>query len=331
VFATVTTLKAPVQETLAFVAYHLRSGVDHMYLFFDDPEDEAIPSLQGKKRVTCVRCNAAHWKRLGVEDGASLQERQHANATYAFCQARRADMDWIAHIDSDELLYSSGSLRALFSAVSPQTDVLLFPVMEAVPQRLQYRCPFQEISLFKHFLNMQVDEAAFTMRRYDRLRYWANAQIWRRKKQVATMLGCTHSQIIGDYLLGHMVGKSATRTTAKVRRMGNHLPVTGGEKLRLSVAVEGAVLHYDCQGYEPWKAKWNRRVTGHADFDTSRFAFHRKRQLRQFGVAYNEDCEKALVDLYKKWYFVPAYERTIMQGLNLMRRVDLSPSRFEMP
>jgi len=278
-----------------------------------------------------VRCSTVHWERLGVGDGASLQERQHANATYAFYQARKAGMDWVAHIDSDELLYSKEPLRTLFSNVSPRTDVLLFPVMEAVPQRLQYQHPLQEISLFKHFLNMQVDEAAFTMGWYDRTRYWTNAQIWMRKKQAATVLGCAHSQIVGDYLLGHMVGKSATRTTANVRRVGNHLPVTGREKLRLSVAVDGAVLHYDCQGYEPWKAKWKRRITGRADFDTSRFAPHRRRQLRQFRTAYNEDCEEVLADLYKKWYFVPEYERITMQRLGLIRRVNHLPFFFEMP
>jgi hypothetical protein len=37
----VTTLQAPLHETLMFVNYHLNIGADHIYLFFDDPGDAA--------------------------------------------------------------------------------------------------------------------------------------------------------------------------------------------------------------------------------------------------------------------------------------------------
>lgn len=329
--STVTTLNVPLQETLAFVSYHLRSGVDHMFLFFDDPEDKAISFLDGKDQVTCVRCEEEHWARLGVEADASIQEKQISNATCALQHARKRGIDWIAHIDSDELLYSGKSLHALFSAVSPDVDVVLFPVMEAVPQKLRYRHPFQEISLFKHYINLDVDDVSFTMKPFDHGRYRIRSQVWRRKKQLATLLDCRHTNVIGSYVLGHKVGKSATRTTAHVERMGNHLPFPAETKrLCLSVAPDGAVLHFDCRGYEQWKAKWENRVHGNANFDTSRFAPHRRTQVRLFRAAYEQGDKKALVDLYKKWYFMSSYERSLMRGLGLVKQIDLPPSLFAM-
>ncbi len=57
-----TTIRATLADTLAFVYYHLNIGVDHHYLFFDDPDDPSINVLAREKRVTCIRCDADHWR-----------------------------------------------------------------------------------------------------------------------------------------------------------------------------------------------------------------------------------------------------------------------------
>ena len=322
--ATATTIQASLKETLSFVGYHLRTGVDHMYLFFDDPQDEAFPRLQNHARLTCVRCTEDHWKDLGVEDPASVQQRQKANATYAFRQAKEAGIDWVAHIDSDELLRTSQPLPEYFAAMSPEVEVVLFPVLEAVPQQLEYQNSFREISLFKYFPCIRGDNSALTMTTLGRAWYWGHAHLWKRKKQIATVLGCEHSQIVGRYLLGHMVGKSATRTTASVDAVENHRPAPpSGEVLWASVATEAAVAHFDCRGFSQWRRKWARRVEGVADFDTSRFAPHRRRQLRQFRKAYSERDDRALQRLYKRWYVMPNRERDILTRLGLVRRDSL--------
>jgi len=330
--ATATTIQAPLEETLAFVGYHLRTGVDRMYLFFDDPGDEALPVLRNYAQLTCVPCNDTHWTNLGVEDISSVQQRQRANATYAFRKAEEEGIDWVVHIDSDELLRTPKPANEYFSTVSPGVDVVLLPVMEAVPQWLQYHHPFWDINLFKYFPRVRGDNSQLSMTSLDRARYRVHAQLWRRKKQVATALGCDHSQIVGRYLPGHMAGKSATRTTASVAGLENHRPVPrSGEVLGMSVGTDAAVLHFDCRGFAQWKAKWARRVNGTADFDISRFSPHRRRQLRLFRDAYSQDGEYALRDLYKRWYFMPDRERSILRALGLVKTVDLASSLFEWP
>lgn len=323
--ATTTTLDAPLEETLAFVGYHLRMGIDRMFLFFDDPDDDAIPILEDHDRLVCVRCDGTHWERHGVESIASVQERQKANATQAFWEAREDEIDWVVHVDSDEFLYLPESTKHYFSTVSSEVEVLLFPVMEAVPQRMRYRRPFREISLFKYYPQVRGTNDQFRMAPLDRGRYSVHSQLWRRKKQVATVLGCDHSHVVGRYLPGHMAGKAATRTTASVVGLENHRPVPcSGEVLRASVTTDAAVLHFDCRGFPQWKSKWARRVEGMADFDVSRFSPHRKRQLRRFQDAYSRDDDQALKELYKSYYFIPDYERMVMKGLGLVKEINLS-------
>ena len=49
---TSTTLKTSLKSTLDFVNYHMNIGIDHMFLFFDDPKDEAIKILLDYPSVT---------------------------------------------------------------------------------------------------------------------------------------------------------------------------------------------------------------------------------------------------------------------------------------
>ena len=49
---TVTTGKVSLRNTLDFVNYHLNIGIDHMYMFFDDPKDVAINILSKYEDVT---------------------------------------------------------------------------------------------------------------------------------------------------------------------------------------------------------------------------------------------------------------------------------------
>lgn len=328
--ATVTTIRASLEETLAFVSYHLRTGVDHMYLFFDDPEDEAIYFLEGDSRVTCVRCDERHVRKCGLDKSASLQKKQNANATYAFKDARRRGAEWLVYLDSDELLYCRKPTNEFFSAMEAEIDVVLFPVMEAVPQKLRYHRPFEEISLFKFYPKVAPGGKRFEMGEWDSLCYKIWTKVWHLRKRMATALGVSHSQIIGHFILGHSVGKSAVRTSSNISPLNSHLPAPeGNRELRLRVPFNGALLHFDCRGYGRWREKWERRVTGKTGWNTTRFSHRRKKQRRQFREAYSQESERALRDLYKRWYFMPDYERTILEGLGLVKEIDLSLSLFE--
>ncbi len=104
-----TTIRATLADTLAFVYYHLNIGVDHHYLFFDDPDDPSINVLSREKRVTCIRCDADHWRiHAGSfrESDRSTVNKQKINSEVASKMAREQAYTWIGQIDADELIYA---------------------------------------------------------------------------------------------------------------------------------------------------------------------------------------------------------------------------------
>ena len=67
--------------------------------------------------------------------------------------AREANMDWIIHLDTDELLHSVSakeySLRQLMLDVPNSVDMVVFPNYESAIERDDTKEPFSEVSMFK--------------------------------------------------------------------------------------------------------------------------------------------------------------------------------------
>ncbi|MCJ7726070.1 MAG: glycosyltransferase family 2 protein, partial [Acidimicrobiia bacterium] len=146
-----TTVRAPFEVTWSFVTYHLNLGIDHMYVFLDDPADPAGPRLAELPGVTVVKCDAAHWARLGLDGGrdAPIEARILANTNEAFRRARSEGFDWFVHLDVDELIHVPIGVQRLLDAAPGRIDALLLPLLEAVPRRPDHLRPFEEITAFK--------------------------------------------------------------------------------------------------------------------------------------------------------------------------------------
>ena len=301
-----------------------------MYLYFDDPEDPSISRLQSEGRVTCIPCDNAHWEREGVAPDAYVQTRQMSNATRAFQLAQVAGFEWLAHIDADELLYAKNSLVELFAESPAGADVLVFPTKEAAPQHFHYEHPFQEISLFKfdpsaHLLQGNIFKSN-VQRRVRRV----SAVTWQNRSRFLRKIGYDHPTLIQSLLLGHTNGKAATRTSVPVSVIGNHRPQVEKEcPLRVYMLTRGAVLHFDCMGYDHWREKWKSRIEGVANFDTGRFREDRKRLLTMFRTAAQTENEESLQNLYAQLYFIPLHKRTIMNAFGVIDKIHLSKDLFQ--
>ncbi|CAF1935921.1 unnamed protein product [Brassica oleracea var. botrytis] len=79
--------------------------------------------------------------------------KQSLNMEMAIVMAREAGMDWILHLDTDELIYPAGarehSLRRLLLDVPPNVDMVIFPNYESSVERDDIKDPFTEVSMFK--------------------------------------------------------------------------------------------------------------------------------------------------------------------------------------
>jgi len=328
--ATATTIKAPIGQTLNFVRYHLRSGIDHMFLYFDDPEDPSISRLQSEGRVTCIPCDEAHWESQGVAPDASVQARQMRNATRAFQRARAAGFEWLVHVDADELLYAKNALLELFTESPAEADILVFPTKEAVPQDVHYEHPFQEISLFKYDPSSHLIQGSIFKSNVQRRVRRVSSVTWQYRRRLLRKMGFDHPTLLQSFLLGHTNGKAATRTSVPASNIGNHRPQVDMKRpLRVYTLSRGAVLHFDCMGYDHWREKWKSRIEGVANFDTGRFREDRKRLLTMFRTAAQTKNEKQLQNLYTQLYFIPLHERAVMGVLGMIEKIHLSKDLFQ--
>lgn len=322
--STVTTLKAPLNETLMFVNYHLNMGVNHMYLFFDDPNDNCIDALADYKKVTCIRCDSNHWENLLAQQSealdrdwtqieplqlrqtlsSSLDHRQILNANYAFQLAQQDGYDWLIHMDSDELLYAQESLDVLLSKVSPKIEVLVIKPLETALEKDKYESFFEEVTLFKSLP-------------------------WLGQKYLAYFLGCQRVFQNGSYFRAHPFGKSAVRTNAKIKSIDVHYPIAAtGHKLRAKRSFRIKLLHFDCCGFESWQRKWIGRYDGSATYAQDDVPT-RQKQLAQFGEAYESGDVNKLQDLYRRLYFFSNYEYKVLSLLGLLQRIQLNPQLFQ--
>jgi hypothetical protein len=317
----VTTVHAPFHETLMFVNYHLSIGVDHMYLFFDDPTDAAADALTRRSRVTCVRCDLEYWNSSGSPTHRTVNQRQWLNARAGLDLARRAGFDWIVHMDSDELLYSEKRLGELLAEVPDEVHVLKFPTMEGVVDRFEYHRPFEEISLFKVHPARLGGNLRITPE--ERTRLSRDAAAFRRKLRWARLLGCASISADG-YLRGHTEGKSAVRTSADLEGLGCHQPVpTAKETVRATVADDAWLLHFDCRGFATWKDKWQKLNRPGVVLSP-----HRRHKVQRFAAISETRDANRLSAFYKELFFVGPYDRFILTRLGLLRRLGLDPMLF---
>ncbi|GAA0144051.1 glycosyltransferase [Lithospermum erythrorhizon] len=110
--------------------------------------------------VVWLRCR---WSRIWDETWLSyffykpcnyeLFVKQSLNMEMAIVMAREADMDWIIHLDTDELIHPDGareySLRQLLAHMPNNVDMVIFPNYESSVERDDVTEPFTEVSMFK--------------------------------------------------------------------------------------------------------------------------------------------------------------------------------------
>lgn len=317
---TATTLRSSYTDTVNFVYYYLNSGIDHMYLFFDDPEDKAISALEKEAMVTCFKCDQAYWGQVekfvrrdrgirGYEPGVdtlNLNDRQITNANFALKLARERGYDWIVHVDSDELVYPLEDLRQQLKKIDQGISEVRFNVREAIASKLEYKNVFEEVTIFKKSVS-------------------------KIRILIAQGLGCS-LVLDGEYFRGHKVAKCAVRTNSKIVSMSIHNPfyAPGFGKAVKSKSVK--LLHFDNMGFESWKKKWQWRLDGTAAAPGMRE--NRLKQMNMFrecheSVVSNADNE--LKKLYKLLNTPSKYQFFVLGLLKMTEKCQLSHERFLQP
>ncbi|WOL11049.1 glycosyltransferase-like [Canna indica] len=235
-----TSTSAGLEQIIPWLFYHKVLGVSQFLLFVEGkaakPHVSAVlESISGVKviyRTTELEEKQAKsriWNETWLAGffykpcNYELFVKQSLNMEMAIVMARNSGMDWIIHLDTDELIHPAGareySLTQLLSDVPANVDLVIFPNYESSIERDDIKDPFSEVSMFKKNFDHLPRETYFSM------------------YKEATRTN-------PNYFLTYGNGKSAARVQDHLRPNGAHRwhnYMKAPNEIKLD---EAAVLHY---------------------------------------------------------------------------------------
>jgi hypothetical protein len=253
--------REPVVLVLTHLAWHLAAGAAEVHLFLDDPADPVAGPAAALPGVTVTRCDAGFWARhpSGRRPGL-ITARQAFCATLAY---GRAGVEWLVHLDADEFL--SAPLAPALARHVGHRGAVVIPVRERV-----YARPDPE-ALFEGLFRIPQPPA-------------------RRGHPLLAPL----APFAPAGVLGHALGKSATRTGLEVALHCHFPKPRDGAAEVPKVAAEGVVLlHFDGLTPAHWLAKQRARIGANGP------AFlgpHRQAQIAALAACQGPAEERALHD-----------------------------------
>jgi hypothetical protein len=291
-------------DTVRFVNYHLKLGIDLIVLFLDDPADPIMEFLTGHISVHMISCDSAYWTARGRDAPAGLGGRQVINLNYGMKLAAVEGFDWMIHIDNDELLRPEDDIKFLLSQEQETVNSVHFFLKEAVAEQDQYDTIFAA-TLFRNLLPGLIERAV------------AN-----------DFLGCPQAFFEGEFFRSHTASKCAVRLDAGIEWMSVHEPERPRATPATAILTEQIeLLHFDNIGFDSWRNKWAQRLTEPPGLPGKRPNRHRQRALfeQAYGNAANE------LALYSRLCKIPDREKRILMDHGLLSVVTLPPEMFEQP
>uniref|UniRef100_A0A7S0RE07 Glycosyltransferase family 92 protein n=1 Tax=Pyramimonas obovata TaxID=1411642 RepID=A0A7S0RE07_9CHLO len=235
-----TTTGDGLDRIIPWLKYHRSIGIDMFYLFAEEktatPEVASVletmpdvllwkPSKALDQRRAGSRIWGESWLRgfFNKPCNHALFVRQNLNLEIAIKQAALDEMDWILHIDTDELMYPGGapnySLRTVLASIKDDVHTVVFPNYESIVENDHVQDPFNEVTLFKRNFDHVIRETYFSSYR----------DVTRENP---------------NYFLTYGNGKSAARIRPGLRPNGAHRFHSYKKPPYEIKASEAAVLHY---------------------------------------------------------------------------------------
>lgn len=113
----VSTAKGSLSQIARFAAYHLDLGANRIHIHLDVPNQEVAARLSHPK-LRFIQCDDAYWAGKPNRARSTHQMRQAHNATRIY---RMSQLDWLAHVDLDEVMLPPARMTELLAQVDPHT------------------------------------------------------------------------------------------------------------------------------------------------------------------------------------------------------------------
>ncbi|XP_073015728.1 glycosyltransferase-like At2g41451 [Primulina eburnea] len=166
----ISTSSAGLEQILPWIFYHKVIGVAKFFLFVEGEAAspavyKVLDSIPGVRVVRRTReldeqqAKSRIWNETWLSSffykpcNYELFVKQTLNMEMGIVMATEAGMDWIIHVDTDELIHPVGSsqysVQKLLLDVPQDVDLVIFPNYESIVERDDIKEPFSEVSMFK--------------------------------------------------------------------------------------------------------------------------------------------------------------------------------------
>lgn len=226
----VTTVRAPLRTVLDFAAWHLELGAHRLFLHLDEPDPDTFAILRAHPRIRPITTDATYWKRIGNRP-RKHQVRQTKNATRTY--EKRADVDWLAHVDIDEFLIPDEPVADILARLGPDTLVARMRPMEAL-------APQVEGENHWNFKTLTLDP--------------------KERRKVSTEVWPTYGPYLNGGFLSHVAGKIFVRTGLPEPEFKIHnIYSAGTENPGAQELPQIQLAHMHARNWTDWLAQYRYR------------------------------------------------------------------------
>lgn len=134
-----------------WLRYHLSLGICHVFVHVEDTP-ELLPMLASAEFAPFVTVThvSAHDAQKNSANGNyyTLMQRQEAQVRRSLDECPRHGIDWLFHIDDDELIHLEVPFAQLVQEAGPGCACIVLQNVEGIPRKPDYENIFEEIDLF---------------------------------------------------------------------------------------------------------------------------------------------------------------------------------------
>ena len=304
----VSMMRDPGEVLKTFVRYHRNIGFTDFIILFDNPEDpdlEMAASLEGVTAVPVDQKVRDEWRQLRHFDQCkefvdnTVGARQLLNIEYGFNLALKMGIDWLLHIDIDELFYIKNgdgqSHVASLEETGKQSGV--YYNYEAVPQSFDIENYFHSVDTFKK---------PASLLKYQKIECH---RIWPAGRR---------------YFNFYINGKAMTKVLPGVFPLGAHRWIHEQGPLDKIVFYNPSILHFSVCGYQYFEQKYRHR----GNFSDMRMQI----DMRKAGAILDLDARDAYAsgdealarEIYRQRVMLQSSEVERLLEAELLKRFNLA-------
>lgn len=269
--------------------YHRFLGIEQAFVFLDHTTDDTAATIRDlgfvhlRPSIDPARANNWPGARVYVDHAHFHSARQCLNLMSVLREARAHGLDWVVHLDADELLCldrhhaEPGCLPAELASVDPSVESVRFVPLEVCPTAPFEGCPFRS-------------QREFVLTRGHR----ARRTLWDPVRQ---------SKFKAPLALGHRKGKRAVRVEADLVPRGPH-EFLRRDRQRPHEVERGDLLHFYLTSPEHFIRKF-RNLSDRPDTLLGGKPIARHKRLWRDMVNGGIFSERELVDYFQTWIMLP--------------------------